>query len=227
MFQRLLHVLYAIEFLLALLAVYTVWGEVGGQIHLDDMAWYWKAVVGFPAAFATVRLTLALASDSPKRRRRVIAWILVLVLLAVCAGLLTYYYYLNEPQDENDNPGATTPAAVRGVDRRAAGACFTRGRFERPIRRRQWIVPHCQISSQERVGIGTGRSRPDSVARITVDSVAVIDKIPAAPGELHHPGGLVERKWIRLRRVNQVDALRAPHRRRGECHVTRGRRTIV
>ena len=38
MLQRLLHVLYAIEFLIALIAVYTVWGQVGGQNHLDYMA---------------------------------------------------------------------------------------------------------------------------------------------------------------------------------------------
>src|SRR5579863_46738 len=100
MFQRLLHVLYAIEFLIALVAVFTVWSEVGGQGHLDYMDWYWKAAIGFPAAFAVVKLTVALASDSPRRRWRVMVWIVVLVLLSVGAGAVTYYYHLNEPQDE-------------------------------------------------------------------------------------------------------------------------------
>lgn len=59
MLERLLHVLYAIEFLIALIAVYTVWSEVGGQGHLDYMAWYWKAAMGPPAAYGIIRLTQA------------------------------------------------------------------------------------------------------------------------------------------------------------------------
>ena len=59
MLERLLHVLYAIEFLIALIAVYTVWSEVGGQGHLDYMAWYWKAAIGPPAAYGVIRLTQA------------------------------------------------------------------------------------------------------------------------------------------------------------------------
>ena len=118
MFQRLLQVLYALEFLLALVAVYTVWREVGGQGHLDYMAWYWKLGIGVPAAFAIVKLTVAWHQEGSARRRRVAAWGLSLLLLAVCAGLVTYYYHLNEPLDENDqDPGTITPAAVLGTGR--------------------------------------------------------------------------------------------------------------
>lgn len=109
---RLLAVLYAIEFLLALLAVYTVWGDVGGQNHLEFMAWYWKAAIGFAMAAGTVRLTVAAASDSPGARRRITLWTLALAVLAICAGLLSYYYHLIEPPDEDqDAPATVTPTA--------------------------------------------------------------------------------------------------------------------
>ncbi len=109
---RLLPVLYALEFLIALIAVYTVWGQVGGQNHLDYMAWYWKAGIGFAMAAAVIRLTVAITSDSPHARRRITLWTLVLFGLAICAGLVTYYYHLNEPaDDEEDAPATVTPTA--------------------------------------------------------------------------------------------------------------------
>ena len=115
MFQRLLRVLYVIEFLVAVIAIFHVWSELGGA-HLDYMAWYWKAAIGLPAAYVVVRITMAMVSDDAKRVRRMIAWGSVLVLLAVSAGLVTYYYHLNEPQDEeNQDQQTVTPAALRVV----------------------------------------------------------------------------------------------------------------
>ena len=117
MFQRLLRVVFAIEFLLAIMAVFTVWREVGGSGHLDSMHWYWKAVIGLPAAYAFVRLTVAWVDTAANRRRRMLAWLIVLGALIVAAGLLTYYTHLNEPLDEDEeDPGTITPAAVyRGL----------------------------------------------------------------------------------------------------------------
>ena len=113
MFQRLLQILYAIEFLIALMAVYTVWREVGGAGHLDAMRWYWKAVFGLPAAYAILRLTKAWVDTTRYRRRRILAWLIVLAGLTFGAGLLTYYTHLNEPLDEDEeDPGSITPAAV-------------------------------------------------------------------------------------------------------------------
>lgn len=115
MFQRLLRVIYVIEFLLALLAVFTFWSEVGGQGHLDYMAWYWKGSIGLLSAYAIVRLTAAIAAGTPGSRRRIVAWSGVLVLLVLGAGLLTYYYHLNEPVDEDTTEdGATTQTLLQG-----------------------------------------------------------------------------------------------------------------
>jgi cytochrome bd-type quinol oxidase subunit 2 len=114
MFRRLLNVLYAIEFLIALIAVYTVWREVGGAGHIDYMPWYWKAGLGVPAAVAIVRLTLAAVDEDAGRTRRMVIWSVVLAVLAISAGGITYYTHLNEPQDESDeDPGTITPAAFQ------------------------------------------------------------------------------------------------------------------
>ena len=113
MLQRLLPVLYALEFLIALIAVYTVWGEIGGLDYLDYVPWYWKAGIGFGTAAAIVKLTIAIAIEraGPSARWRITVWALVLAGLAICAGLLTYYYYLNEPQDDPNAPASVTPTA--------------------------------------------------------------------------------------------------------------------
>ena len=108
MLHRLLPVLYALEFLIALIAVYTVWGELGGQDALDYMPWYWKAGVGFGTAAAAIRFTAAIAGAAP---RRITIWALVLAGLAVGAGLVTYYYQVNVPQDQEDAPATVTPTA--------------------------------------------------------------------------------------------------------------------
>ena len=119
MFHRLLQVLYAIEFLIALIAVYSVWREVGGAGHLDYMQWYWKAIIGIPAAYAAVRLTVALASTGQARTRQLLFWLTFLAALAVSAGALTYYTHLHEPQDEDEeDPGSVTPADVRRTGNR-------------------------------------------------------------------------------------------------------------
>ena len=109
---RLLRVIYFVEFLLALIAVYTVWSQVGGQTHLDLMPWFWKAAIGIPASYAFVRLTVAIVSDGPLRLRRIVGWSVLLGLLSISAGLMTYYAHLNEPQDEDTaDDGAITPTA--------------------------------------------------------------------------------------------------------------------
>ena len=125
MFQRLLRVFYVVEFLIALIAVFTVWSEVGGQVHLDYMPWYWKGGIGFAAAGATVLLTRDLVLDGAPARRRRIGWVLLLVLLAVCAGGVTYYTHLNEPQDQDEeDPGAITPTARHASHRIGCNRTF-------------------------------------------------------------------------------------------------------
>jgi len=113
MYRRLLHALYAIEFLVATLAVFTVWREVGGQGHLDYMAWYWKLGIGLPAAYAIVQLTIATTLQRSSQRRRLLLWAGVLLALTIGAGAITYYYHVNEPgEDDEEEQGDITPAAL-------------------------------------------------------------------------------------------------------------------
>lgn len=111
MLRRLLPVLYAIEFFLSLIAVYSVWGELGGQDYLDYMPWYWKAGIGFGTAAAVVRLTAAFQLAGASARWRITIWVLILAAFGICAGLVTYYYQVNEPPDQEDAPASVTPTA--------------------------------------------------------------------------------------------------------------------
>jgi hypothetical protein len=100
--------LYAIEFLLALIATYTVWSEVGGQDHLDLMAWYWKLLLGGGMAFAAVKATQAAAGGQCAWNSRTLRWLSILLALALACGAVTYYYHLNEPPPDDEQD--TTPA---------------------------------------------------------------------------------------------------------------------
>jgi hypothetical protein len=109
---RFLPVVYAAEFLLALIAVFTTWSQVGGQGHLDLMAWYLKLSLGLAMAYAIVRATWAAAGDQHGWNGRTLRWIGILALLATAAGTVTYYYHVYEPADEEDNQ-STTQSSIR------------------------------------------------------------------------------------------------------------------
>ena len=97
-----LRLAYTTQFLLALIAVFFVWGEVGGQGHLDLMPWYLKLGLGTGVAFATVRATMAAVSREPAWNGGTLKWFGILVALALVCGLATYYYHLYGETDEND-----------------------------------------------------------------------------------------------------------------------------
>lgn len=92
---KLLRVAYAIELLLAIVAAFTLWSQVGGQGHLDLMPWYWKLPVGLGAAVAFVRAT---AAEGERRRK----WMSLLLVLLLAAGVLTFYAHINEPEEDQD-----------------------------------------------------------------------------------------------------------------------------
>ena len=88
--ERVLRAVHAAEFLLALLAVYTLWSQVGGQNHLDLIDWPWKLLLGAGLALAGVMAW----------NRKSAVWMILAVLLAVSMGALTYYHHLNEQTEE-------------------------------------------------------------------------------------------------------------------------------
>ena len=73
-----LRLAYATQFLIALIAVFVLWSQVGGQSHLDLMPWYLKLCLGAGAAFAAVRASAA--------ARFVLRALVLTALLAGVAG---------------------------------------------------------------------------------------------------------------------------------------------
>jgi hypothetical protein len=109
---RFLRIVYIAEFLLALIAVYAVWSEVGGQGHLDQMAWYLKLPIGVLMAYAIVRATSAAVSDDRAWNNRTLRWTGILVLLTALAGAITYFTHIYESGDD-DNEAQTTTSMIR------------------------------------------------------------------------------------------------------------------
>jgi hypothetical protein len=107
-----LRLFYAIEFLIALIATFTVWSQVGGQYHLDLMAWYWKLFLGAGIAFAAVKATAAAVAGQRAWNGRTLRWISIILALALACGAVTYYYHLTEPPpDDEDQQDTAAPTA--------------------------------------------------------------------------------------------------------------------
>ena len=98
---------YALEFLVAIVAVFTAWPEIGGQDALDLMHWGWKLGLGLAMAGAFVAYTGALVSEpsvwSPRAARRLSA----LLLVALVMGAVTYYYVLEVEKESSDEDKGT------------------------------------------------------------------------------------------------------------------------
>jgi hypothetical protein len=110
--QRYLRVLYALEFIATLLAVYTVWGQVGGQGHLDQMDWRWKLGLGVGLAYASVKATAAAAAGERAWNVRTLRWMSIVLALAAAAAFVTYYYHLYEPLEEEEGVAGAEPVKL-------------------------------------------------------------------------------------------------------------------
>jgi cytochrome c biogenesis factor len=108
-----LRIAYVCEFLLALLAISVVWGQVGGQDHLDLMPWYDKFLPIFGLALVTVVGTVAAASRERAWNGLAIACLAVAVLILCAMGAVTYYYHVHEDQDQDS--GNTAGVAYLGA----------------------------------------------------------------------------------------------------------------
>jgi hypothetical protein len=110
----LLRLAYTTQFLIALIAIFVLWGQVGGQSHLDLVPWYLKLVFGTGAAYAAVKATAAAVGRDRPWNGRSLRWLGVMLALLLCCGLASYYAHLNEETDEGDQPeGGSVSSAVR------------------------------------------------------------------------------------------------------------------
>jgi len=103
-----LRLAYSVEFLIAILAIFTLWGEVGGENHLDLLPWYFKLIGVLGSAWCCVRFTAGMVEQRAVWNRRTVGWFTGIVLFGVMMGGLTYYYHLHEePDDDSDDTTST------------------------------------------------------------------------------------------------------------------------
>lgn len=103
---------YVCEFLLAVIAVFTAWSQVGGQGHLDLMPWYWKLGLGFGMSSVVVGFTGAWARGERFRSRPTLKWAAAILLIALAIAAVTFYYHVHEVIDEPDEEGTTAVLKV-------------------------------------------------------------------------------------------------------------------
>ena len=113
--HRRLRVVYAFEFLLAIIAIFTAWSEIGSQSALDLMHWGWKTGLSFALASAIVGFTAALAASDTFWTLRSARWFMAVLVCLLVTGLVTYYYSLQvDAGDSEDNSSVST---IKRVDR--------------------------------------------------------------------------------------------------------------
>ena len=102
---KLLRLVYAFEFLIALIAIFTAWSEIGGQAALDLMHWGWKLGLSIALAVAIVLYTAAVVTADSIWSLRSARWLMVIVLVMLVIGIVTYYYALQVDTGESEEAG--------------------------------------------------------------------------------------------------------------------------
>ena len=103
MSAKLLRLVYVCEFLLAIVAIFTAWSEIGGQGALDVMFWPWKFGLGAALAVAIVALSAALVTEDAILTIRSARWLAAILVLLAAMGTITYYYSLQEDNGDSDD----------------------------------------------------------------------------------------------------------------------------
>jgi hypothetical protein len=108
-YASLLRLAYALEFFIALIAIISLWSEIGGEGHLDLMPWYTKLGCILGLAWCCVRFTAGIVEQQKVWTRRTLSWFAGILVFCIAMGGITYYYHLHEdPNDEDENN--TAPA---------------------------------------------------------------------------------------------------------------------
>ena len=97
-----LRLAYATQFLIALIAIFVLWSQVGGQGHLDLVPWHLKLLLGGGAAFCVVKATAGAVAGERAWNGKTLRWFGILLALLVGCGLASYYVHLYDESDEDD-----------------------------------------------------------------------------------------------------------------------------
>ena len=105
MSAKLLRLAYICEFLIALIAIFSAWSEIGGQATLDLMHWSFKLVLGAGLAAAVVAYSAAVVKQEALWTMRSARWLTAIVILLCAMGVVTYFYSLQvEAGDSDETP---------------------------------------------------------------------------------------------------------------------------
>jgi hypothetical protein len=107
-----LRLAYALEFLIALIAIVSLWSEIGGEGHLDLMPWYTKLVCIAGLAWCGMRFTAAIVEQQKLWTWRTVRWFAGIVLFCVAMGAITYYYHLHEEPDDDSDENTTAAMSI-------------------------------------------------------------------------------------------------------------------
>ncbi|MGA3236891.1 MAG: hypothetical protein ABSG03_11340 [Bryobacteraceae bacterium] len=108
-----LRLAYTTQFLVALIAVFFLWSEIGGQGHLDLMPWYLKLGLGTGVAYAAVKATASAVAQESAWNIKTLKWFSAMLALLVACGVVTYYYHLYGEDDDQQDAQGTSIAGVR------------------------------------------------------------------------------------------------------------------
>ena len=106
MSAKLLRLVFICEFLIALIAIFSAWSEIGGQATLDLMHWSFKLVLGAGLAGSVVAFSAAMVKDDAIWTLRSARWLAAIVLLLCGMGVVTYFYLQQVEAGDSDE---TTP----------------------------------------------------------------------------------------------------------------------
>ncbi len=108
---------FALVFLVACVAVYTVWAQVGPQAHLDLMPWHWKLICGIGLSGSITGLTVAAGERTRIWHAKTLIWLALCLAFIVVMAALTYHIHVTEPSEdeEEDSNSAPAHAVVRGL----------------------------------------------------------------------------------------------------------------
>jgi hypothetical protein len=110
-----LRLAYSTLFLIALLAIFVAWSEIGGQTHLDLMPWYLKLGLGVGAAFASVKATASAVGGAHAWNGGTLRWFGILLALLLGCGLASYYVHVyGETDGEDEEDSVTSQLILRG-----------------------------------------------------------------------------------------------------------------
>lgn len=99
---------YVCEFLIALIAIFAAWSEIGGQPALDVMHWGWKLGLSIALAASIVAYTAALMTEDSLWNLRSARWLTTIVIIIIGIGVVTYYYALQADTGETDDTGTVS-----------------------------------------------------------------------------------------------------------------------